>query len=179
LKRPLLALLNFALFTLLALFLIALQTTLWLQLFGDLPAPHTWIPILVFWILYRPASQSLIMTYAVALVLASSTVLYLGSILLLCACIYLLIQAVKMRIYVPGSIFFMALCGLAGLTFPILSYLLSWILDPNPLSNPRVLSWILSTLLTMLLSLALYPLLTWLDRVSDKSSSTTLSDSLS
>ncbi|MCB0412487.1 MAG: hypothetical protein KDD22_08175, partial [Bdellovibrionales bacterium] len=147
---------NAACFILVQLLLVALQSSLWLQVFGEFPSPQFWIPGLVFWYLYRNAIENVFFVYVNVILLASSTILSMSLTLAILITIYTAVFYVKSRIYWSGPTFHMLCCGLSALVFPILHFGLSWALEPNPIHDPEIFYWIVSTLMTMLVALPAY-----------------------
>lgn len=167
-KRQILTVANIFVFLILAILLLGFQSSLWLQLFGHFPAPQTWIPIFVYWILYRSAREGMLMTYLLALTISSSTAFALGYLLFVLGLLYLLVKAFKMRIYYPGPLFFMVVVGGCTLLFPFMHISISWMFENNPIKYPLIFTWIISSLMTMLFGLILYNLFIWIDKVTHK-----------
>lgn len=159
---------NFGLFALVTLLLAALQCSLWLQLFGWFPAPQLWITVLVFWVLYRELWESIFMMYLLAVVVATFTSLPLPHILVLNLLTCMTLVFGKKRVYWSGSTFFMLATGAATLSFIIYGVALSWRYDSNTIRDWPVLGWLFTILLTMLVSLPLHRIYSWLDVLTDK-----------
>lgn len=159
---------NYLVFLVLALLLAALQTSLWLQLFGWFAAPYFWLTILVFWVLYRSPIESIFMIYLISFVMAAFTArpfshLLAANILTALGLIY-----AQKRVYWAGSTFYMLACGGGTILFFVVGLLLSWRYDPNPMKDPLLFSRLLSILLTMLVSLPLHWIYTAIDHLTNK-----------
>lgn len=160
---------NLLCFAVLQLFLVSLQTSLWMQVLGDFPAPQFWLPALVYWSLYRKPYESVAMVYLTTILAGSLTVLPYSLLLLTLILIYLSLFFLKERIYWSGSTFYMLACGFSTLLFPIAHLVISWVLEPNPIHDPEPFHWIISVLMTMLISLPLYRVFTLIDRLIKRS----------
>jgi hypothetical protein len=156
---------NLSVFAILQLLLISLQTSLWMQIFGDFPPPQFWLPIFVYWAVYRRSYESILMIYLSMLMVGSMTALPYGILLLILVVLYIGLYYLRDRIYWSGSTFYMLACGFSTLVFPIAHLVISWILESNPIHDPELFHWIISILMTMLLSLPLYRILSFVDRL--------------
>ena len=73
---------NYFIYAVAVLLLSALQTSLWLQLFGWFPPPQIWLTTLVFWVLYRALWEGVIMVYILTIVVSPFTAQPLSHLLL-------------------------------------------------------------------------------------------------
>lgn len=157
--------LNLLVFCVAQIILVSLQTSLWMQILGSFPAPQLWLPGFIYWSLYRRPPESIAMLYLTVFMAGSLTALPYSLLLLILVFIYVGVYFLKERIYWSGSTFYMLACGFAVLLFPFSHFVLSWILEANPIHDPELFNWIISILLTMLLSLPLYHLFTFIDHL--------------
>lgn len=159
---------NVIAFLLVTLLLVSSQTSLWLQLFGYFPPPNSWIPTLMFFVIYRNWKEGLILTLiitsAVSTLSASPFVLFLGSNIV----IYFLARLGKHRIYWTGPTYFMGLCATATAAFPFVYLMLSWVWEKSPVRDFEFFESIIRALLTALLALPTYYLFLFIDEKTDK-----------
>lgn len=159
---------NYLMFLLVTTLLTSLQTSLWLQILGSFPAPQMWAPPLVYWCLYRQPRESIIMVYIVSALSAALTAMPISLILLTNMGLFVAIYLFKCRIYWSGPLFFMLVVGGFNILLPVIHIILSWTSEKNPITDPQIFEWIISTLLTMLVALPLFHLYSWFDAVTHK-----------
>jgi hypothetical protein len=152
-------------FSFLQLLLITAQTSLWMQVLGDFPAPQFWIPVFVYWSVYRKPHESVAMIYLTTFMAGSLTALPFTLLLLVLSLVYIALYYLKDRIYWSGSTFYMLACGFSALCFPVLHLTVSWIVEANPIHDIEIFHWIISILMTMLLSLLLFRFFAFVDRL--------------
>ena len=148
--------LHYFLFFFTALLLLAIQCTLWFQVFGGFAAPQLWTILFAYWILNRSLIESVFTIYFLAGILASFTALPFGVLLLLLNGTLVLTLMFKSRIFWLGPTYFLLFVGVINITFPILHVLCAWLIEKNPILRPEIFDWLLSTLITTLVA---YPLL--------------------
>ncbi len=154
---------NILLFAIAGLILGSMQTSLWFQIFGNIPAPAFWIPILVYLFLFRRVNEAVPMMYFLCIILSTMTTISEGLFMLLCLALGLTVRIVKQRVYWPGHTYFMMVCGCAALLFHLYHMVGSMILEQTTISRPEILSWIIEALLTPLISPLLYIVFLWFD----------------
>lgn len=159
---------NYLLFTAAAILLTALQSSLWLQLFGWFPAPQIWLAVLTFWVLYRELWEAVLMIYVLAMVVSAFTVMPFAHLLAINLLTCLSLAFTKKRIYWAGSTFYMLASGAAVVALFVFTMMISWRYDRNPIRDLSVFGWIISLLLTMLVSLPLHSIFGWFDRLTSK-----------
>jgi hypothetical protein len=159
---------NYLVFVIALLLLAALQSSLWLQLFGWFPAPQLWMPILVFWVLYRELWEGVLMVYLLTVVLSGFTALSFPHFLAVNLLTCLALVFAKRRVYWAGATFFMLATGACVAFFIFFSLLVSWRYDNNPVQDVSVFGWLMTLLLTMLVSLPLHFVFSWFDRFTHK-----------
>jgi len=148
--------------------LASLECSLWLQIFGNSPGPHLWIPALVFWSLYRRTEEGIAMVYILTLMLTALSAVSGSLFLLTNMSLFVVLILLKQRIYTSGALNFMLICGATSLGFPLLHAGYSWTFEDNPVSQPAWFHWILEPLLTMLVALPLYAVFLIFDRITHK-----------
>ena len=108
------------------------------------------------------------MMYLLAIIVATFTSLPFAHILALNLMTCMTLAFGKKRVYWAGSTFFMLATGAATIAFTISSLLLSWRYDENVIRDWPFLGWLFTSLLTMLVSLPLHRILSWLDVITSK-----------
>ncbi|MCB0415450.1 MAG: hypothetical protein KDD50_14030 [Bdellovibrionales bacterium] len=157
---------NYLFFIIGATLLSSFQTSLWVTHLNGLPSPNFWMPTLAFWALYRHEKEFLIMIYLITLILSPLSGIPLGLFLLNNTIITLVAYFVKQRLYQPGVIFYMLICGAMTMSYPFIYWLLSHLLEENPINSFSIYNWMMQTLLTTLVALPLYMLYVWIDDVT-------------
>lgn len=110
-----------------AIFLSAFQTSIWPEIAGSLPSPVFWLPLLIYYALYRRPLEGILFLYISAAFLCSFSSLTYGQFLLIMLLEYFLIRFIKSRIFWSGisyfalvsigSVFFLQLIHLAAVSF--------------------------------------------------------------
>ena len=159
---------NYFLFTFVTIILTSLQCSLWMQFFGYFPAPQLWLTTLIYWTLYRKPLESIFMAYILTAVAGALSSIPTNMLLFIIIILVFLAMMVKRRIFWAGPTFFMICAGLSTLIFPTVHFGLSWLIETNPIHDIEALDWLLSALLTALLSLPLYYLYDWIDKLTQK-----------
>ena len=167
-KQQSLILGNYGLFLLASAILTSFQVSLWMQFFGYFPAPQIWITTLIYWTIYRRPSEGVIMTYLLTALIASLTAMPLSLLLITNIILFALTMAFKQRIYWSSPTYFMMLSALATLCFPVVHFILSFLFENNSITDPAVLDWILSSLLTALFALPTFLIYSWFDQLTHK-----------
>jgi hypothetical protein len=145
--------------------LTAIQTSLWFLIMGSFPPPLFWLMMLIYVALTRSLPQAIMYYYLLTMVISSFTVFPFEHFLLMNTIMLMLLLIVKGRIFWPGTSFYVLACGASALIAPLIFWTLSRLLDKNPLFMPEIFSWLVSALMTMLVSMALYNILRWFDRI--------------
>jgi len=168
LKNQSLVLANYGLHLIFALFIAALQCSLWMQIFGSFPAPHFWLPTLVYWSIYRDLGEGLIMTYLLTIFLASLTALPLGLFFFINLSLFLTSYFSRKRFYWSGTSFFMMNSALMTFLFVVFHFIFSWSLEKNPIQELLFFQWIMKPLLTALSAFFFHRFLIWMDTITEK-----------
>lgn len=159
---------HYILFILTTLFLLAIQCTLWFQVFGGFAAPQLWTILFAYWILNRSLTESVFTIYLLAGILASFTALPFGVLLLLLNGTLVLTLMFKSRIFWLGPTYFLLFVGVINITLPILHMLFAWVIEKRPILRPEVFDWMLSTLITTLVAYPVLQICQLFDRIGER-----------
>lgn len=159
---------NIFLFALSVLFLASVQSSMWFQIFGNIPAPAFWIPVLVYIFLFRRLYEAVPVLYFFCLILSAMTTVSEGMLMLVTLCLGLMIRLMKQRVFWLGHSYFMMVCGIAAFMFHVFHWAASNILEEQGISSPAILSWFITALLTPLISPVLYVVFSWFDTLTDR-----------
>ena len=149
--------------TLIALVLAGLQTTVWPLLLGSVASPQLWLNLILYFIVFRPMMRALVIAYALACLWASFTSVPLG---IFWASLLILVPAasyLRSRTFWPGIRYFMI--GSLVLTFGwhFVSFTLSQLVEKNPASL-HFFTRFTEIVLTPLAAVPQYHLMQWLER---------------
>ncbi len=158
--------LNIAFYALFTLILVSFQTSLWPQWLGPIPPPYFWIPTIVYLALYQPPLKAVVTIYVTSLVISSMSSMSAGLLMLNHLLIFTILLALKSRVFWPGTSYFMLATAIASFAFSPFLFLLSIMIEANPMPYPRVLPWLTAVLLTPILSPFLYNIFIWTDRTT-------------
>lgn len=167
-KNQWLILLNFLALAFIAEVACSFQTSLWMQVFGNFPAPMLWMVQLTYSVLHRRIFEGVALVYVTTLVLSAFTVEPFEHLLLINLFCLIFIQIVKNRIYWSSPTYFMLMTGATAFFHVVLLVILSQFLDKSPVRSPEIFQSCLSILLTMLSSLPLYRGFLALDRITER-----------
>lgn len=160
---------NYILFALTTLLLTGLQTSLWPNYMGGFPAPHIWIPTLVYWSLYRSTTETVLMTYLISLIVAPMTAMPLGLLIFTNMLIVIGVLIFKIKFYQAGPLYYAF--NVAAMTFCFVpSFLITTFLLDNLYFSPNIefFDWIIKTILTTMFSLPLHSLFSFYDSYTSK-----------
>lgn len=161
---------HYLLFFTTALLLLAIQCTLWFQVFGGFAAPQLWTILFAYWILNRSLIESVFTLYFLAGILAPFTALPFGILLLLLNGTLVLTLMFKSRIFWLGPTYFLLFVGVINITFPILHMLCAWLIEKHPILRPEIFDWLLSTLITTLMAYPILQICQLFDRIGERES---------
>lgn len=136
--------------------LTSFQTSLWVLALGGFPPPLFWLMMLVYVGVTRTPGPAVLIYYPMTLIISSFTVYPFEHFLLLNMLLLGAVLLVKGRIFWPGPTYFTLLCGSLSLVAPIVFWMISRVLDKNPVFLPEIFTWVVSGLMTMLVSLPIY-----------------------
>jgi hypothetical protein len=165
-KIPWYWLLSLILMLVAALLLNAVQSSLWILIFGRFPPPLFWLVILVYVTVTRPLWEAAMMTYLLTFVNSAFTAFPFEAMLIFGLIMMWILILIRERVYWGGPTFFMLMVAVASAVAPLLMWLTSRWFDKNPIFIPEIFDWLISALLTVLASLPIYRLYSWFDRVA-------------
>lgn len=148
------------LFNLVLVVLVAtLETSIWHKVLSPIPNPQLWLAVVVYVFLYGTSIESLLIVYVPCSLIYLMTMQPLGYLLLAQTLVFLIVNAVKTRMFVPGQFYFSVMYAASVLVFQILIYFFSWIFEAKVLSLSQAFSWIVQSIIAFLVSPLLYKLM--------------------
>ena len=160
--------LNYISFVLVAIFLGAIQSALWLQVFGYTPPPYLWLAVANYWIMFRSPVRAVIMSYLLAYVLFSMSGMPLSVIFVVLIINFAILYVLRDRVLWAGPTQFMLACGALAFVVPISSILGGWLFETAPYVEFHFFSWIVSALFTALSALPIYYILVVIDKLTQQ-----------
>lgn len=148
--------------------LVGVQVSLWLHFFGYAPAPQIWISVLNYWALRRRNIESIAMAYLLVFLIAPSTSMPLSMIFPVVLTLLAVVLAMKNRVIWSGLSHYTLSTAFSAALLPILVFCWSRLLEDGPIADFHFFSWVLSPFLTALASVFIYPLLKWVDDLTQK-----------
>lgn len=141
----------------LALVLIfsSLQTTLWYQALGQIPAPQLWLSWLIFLALYRPYFEALFVSYVFGLIMTAYSS---SSLSLVWPTFLILVSTVSFarnKVFWPGLRYFMIATLMASVSWHVVVFVLSHFIEKTP-APPMFIFRFLEVLMTFLSSPLIY-----------------------
>jgi hypothetical protein len=168
LKNNWLIALNMILLVVFTELICAFQTSLWMQVLGGFPPPLMWVVLMTYVVLHRHVWEGVMMTYILTFVIGSFTAEPFEHLLLANLVCLIFILLVKNRIYWTSTNYFMMMSGATTILHFVLVVVMSQFLDHNPLRSPEFFQWMISFLLTLLVSLPMYWFLRRLDSITQR-----------
>lgn len=162
-----LQLLNWFLLTLLSILLCSFQTTFWFQVVGSVSAPQLWLLILLYVALHRKLLEAILLNYFLTLVISPFTSMGLGMLWTLSLLFTFGVGFAKQRVFWPGTRYFILASFLATLSFQIIFYFTSYLLESNRLEI-HLWSRVLELFFTCLWAAPVYWLLSYVDQISER-----------
>ncbi len=159
---------NYICFILIAILLGAIQSALWLQVFGYTPAPYLWMTITNYWIMFRSPVRAMIMSYLVAYVLFSMSGMPLSVIFVVLMVNFGFLYILRDRVLWAGPTQFMLACGGLAFVVPISSMIGAYFFETAPNVEFHFFSWIVSALFTALSALPIYYILVVIDKLTQQ-----------
>ncbi len=141
------------------------QSSFWFQVTDGAPCPQLWLLVLLYISLYRPYFAAMGLIYFLAFILKSFSTVPLG---LLWSCFFILGSLsyfVKSRFFWSSTRYFIIASTVFSITFNILFYTLSHLLEENPASL-SLFTRFNEIILTTLFSAPVYWLLIFVDRLT-------------
>ncbi|WP_413584618.1 hypothetical protein [Bdellovibrio sp. HCB274] len=159
------ATLNF--FILLAILLIVagIQTTLWFQFFGNVPAPLLWLNLIVYLTLYRKPFPAIFTIYAMGAILLIFTGMPLKMMLFSLLILFTLVYGIKSRVFWSGAGYYTIMCGFSAVAYHLIYFLLSMVLEKNPASF-EIVDRLVQIILTPSFALPMYWILAKIDKLT-------------
>lgn len=170
-KEGLLLVGNYFLFLFSTGILLIFQSSFWLEVASFSPPPYTWMPILTYWTLYRNPKETLIILYLVTFLISSFTAMPLSILITAHLLLFGLGYFLKLHIYWSSTHYFLLFSGTGTLLLPLIYFIPSLLLGLNDEKNFHyllILEWMISSLLTTLLSLPLYKLFRFFDKITER-----------
>jgi hypothetical protein len=149
------------------LMLCSFQTTFWFQVVGGVAGPMMWLLVFLYIALYRKRTEAIFINYGLALIISPFTSMGLGTLWTITLIYTLVVSFVKERVFWPGTRYFIAASALSTVALQLISWLLSRVLESNPIGaqvGPRVMELIL----TPLWAAPVYWILSYVDHVSER-----------
>lgn len=160
--------LNYFLFLIATFILCALQSTVWFQITAGAPPPMFWLPIVVYFSLFRKPIEAVLACYGIGIVVASFSAISIGVLWLVILCVSLSIQFFKTRVFWPSTRYFVFMTAFSALVFHLSIYSLSHLLERNP-ASANFFTRFFEVLQTPLWAAPLFWLFLSLDRISQRS----------
>ncbi len=147
---------NLAITLALLLLLCLAQTTMWYQIFYPVPNPNLWLPVIVYFSLYRTFKLGVSSIYVSGLFLATMTSQPLYLVLLNLLCIYFGLQILRLKFFWAGTGYFVMVCTASMVLLLFSNWLLSMNFENNFLQYPRWSAWLFQLFLMPFLAPVIY-----------------------
>lgn len=159
---------NYVSFIIVAIFLGAVQSALWLQVFGYTPAPYLWLTIANYWIMFRSPTRAIIMSYLLAYVLFSMSGMPLSVIFVVLIINFGILYVLRDRVLWAGPTQFMLACGALAFAIPFSSIIGALLFESASTIEFHFFSWVVSALFTALSALPIYYILVIIDKLTQQ-----------
>lgn len=159
--------LNLILISLVAVILCGLQTTVWFQLFGGLPAPILWLNLVLYLILYRKPFEGIFTIYFLALFIKPFTATPVGMLWINFLTIFSLVIYAKKRLFWPTLRYFVIASAGTYVLFQISFLTYSNWIESNA-AKINVYNFLFELIFTALTAGPVYYTLSWIDRITQK-----------
>ena len=155
---------NFCCFFVLFNLSCAFQTTLWYQIFGQVPSPLIWILPPIYLIVTRPGFGSLFICYFLTFIASRYSSIHLSHLLIVMSIIAFFILSLRSRIYWAGPSYYLLISFGSLFSFHVFSLIASFILEVN---SAPVLFWdrLIQVILTLGFCYPLFLLMKKIDQV--------------
>lgn len=141
-----------------------LQTTLWFQLFGDVPAPLLWLNLVVYVTLYRKPFPAIFTVYAMGFALMAFTSMPLKMMWINLLILFMLVYGIKTRVFWTGSGYYTIMCAFSAVAYHLIYFFTSMIIEKNPASFD-LLERLVQIVLTPSFAFPMYWVLLKADRI--------------
>lgn len=159
---------NYSYFLVYLLLFTGFQSTLWPLKILQIPPPQFWVPVLVYWSIYRHLHECMIMTYVLTYLIAPFTAMPISLLLLINVTMAFILYLIKSHFYQPGVVYFVFSNSLTAFMFPFFHTIYSFSFEPTPISSLLFFDRLLQILLTALASYPLYQFFIWIDNKTNK-----------
>ncbi|MEK2688255.1 hypothetical protein [Bdellovibrio sp. GT3] len=159
------ATLNFFIFLTILLLVAGIQTTLWFQFFGNVPAPLLWLNLIVYLTLYRKPFPAIFTIYAMGAILLIFTAMPLKMMLFSLLILFTLVYGIKSRVFWSGAGYYTIMCGFSAVAYHLIYFLLSMVLEKNPASF-EIVDRLVQIILTPSFALPMYWILARIDKLT-------------
>lgn len=143
-----------------------IQSVVWFQIFHPVPQPNLWLPVVVYFSLYRTFNLGITSIYLAALIIATGTSQPLHFILLSLVILYFTIQLFRLKFFWSGAGYFLMVSCFAVIMLHLINFILSLNLETNFLRSPRIAAWISELIMTPLFAPIIFALLRKMDAMT-------------
>ncbi|NUN07162.1 MAG: hypothetical protein HUU57_15560 [Bdellovibrio sp.] len=157
--------LNFLVLFAVLLVTAGLQTTLWYQLFNDVPSPLLWLNLIVYVILYRKPYPAILTIYAMGFVLLTFTAMPLKMMWITLLVLFALVYGIKTRVFWSGSGYYTIMCTFSAVAYHIIYIVSSMVMEKNPASF-EIIDRLVQLVLTPSFAFPMYWVLAKIDKIS-------------
>jgi hypothetical protein len=157
----------------------SLQTTLWYQVLGQIPAPQLWLSWLIFLALYRPYFEALFVSYVFGLIMTAFSSSPLSLVWPTFLILVSTVSFARNKVFWPGLRYFMIATLIASISWHVVVFSLSHFIEKTP-APPMFIFRLLEVLMTFLSSPLVYIVMKKLEsfRPSDVTRSSLAGDTL-
>lgn len=157
--------LNFLVLFAVLLVTAGLQTTLWYQLFNEVPSPLLWLNLIVYVILYRKPYPAIFTIYAMGFVLLTFTAMPLKMMWITLLVLFTLVYGIKTRVFWSGSGYYTIMCAFSAVAYHVIYFVSSMVMEKNPASF-EIVDRIVQLILTPSFAFPMYWVLAKIDKIS-------------
>lgn len=157
--------LNFLVLFAVLLVTAGIQTTLWYQLFNDVPSPLLWLNLVVYVILYRKPYPAIFTIYAMGFVLLTFTAMPLKMMWITLLILFTLVYGIKTRVFWSGSGYYTIMCAFSAVAYHVIYFVSSMVMERNPASF-EIVDRIVQLILTPLFAFPMYWVFAKIDKIS-------------
>ena len=157
--------LNFLVLFAVLLVTAGLQTTLWYQLFNEVPSPLLWLNLIVYVILYRKPYPAIFTIYAMGFVLLTFTAMPLKMMWITLWVLFTLVYGIKTRVFWSGSGYYTIMCAFSAVAYHVIYFVSSMVMEKNPASF-EIVDRIVQLILTPSFAFPMYWVLAKIDKIS-------------
>ncbi|MGZ3768932.1 MAG: hypothetical protein ACXVCP_05530 [Bdellovibrio sp.] len=158
-------LLNFLVLFVSLIVLAGIQTTLWFQLFGNVPSPLLWLNLVVYVTLYRKPFPAIFTIYAMGFILVAFTAMPLKMIWINLLVLFIVVYGIKTRVFWSGAGYYTIMCAFSAVAYHFFYFLISLLVEKNPASLD-ILERFVQIILTPSFAFPIYWILSKVDKIS-------------